>query len=152
MVLWWKQVNMCLWCYDFLGMTFSPKCRSKRTKDNQQTLLLTVKAAYNTVLISKLFIQLIDKKFKFSCFFQIRMNFMRINLVLTLRRPLRRKLRTRWFYDISKVKVEFCLNRTSLTPIKSLMRIFWKLPISAFPDFIFQWVLYQDHVLSQMVL
>ena len=44
------------------------------------------------------------------------------------------------------------LNRTSLTPMKSLMRIFWKLPISAFPDFIFQWVLYQDHVLSQMVL
>ena len=25
-------------------------------------------------------------------------------------------------------------------------------PISALPDFIFQWVLYQDHVLSQMVL
>ena len=32
------------------------------------------------------------------------------------------------------------------------MRIFWKIPILALPDFIFQWVLYQDHVLSQMVL
>ena len=32
------------------------------------------------------------------------------------------------------------------------MRIFWKIPIKALPDFIFQWVLYQDHLLSQTVL
>ena len=32
------------------------------------------------------------------------------------------------------------------------MRIFGKIPIKVLPDFIFQWVLYQDHVLSQMVL
>ena len=44
------------------------------------------------------------------------------------------------------------LNRTSLTPIRFWMRIFWKLPIKALPDFIFQWILYQDHILSQMVL
>ena len=36
--------------------------------------------------------------------------------------------------------VEFFLNRTSLTPLGVLMRIFWKLPIEALPDFIFQWV------------
>ena len=47
----------------------------------------------------------------------------------------------------------FFLNRTSLTsPLRFLMPIFWKLPILALADFIFQWVSYQDHVLSQMVL
>ena len=35
---------------------------------------------------------------------------------LTLRRPLRRKLRMRWFFDISKVKDLSFVNRTSLTP------------------------------------
>ena len=36
---------------------------------------------------------------------------------LTLRRPLRRKVRMRWFFDISKVKESsFFLNRTSMTP------------------------------------
>ena len=55
-------------------------------------------------------------------------------LILTLRRPLRRKLRMRWFFDVSKVKVSsFFLNRTSLTPIRFLMRIFWKIPILALP-------------------
>ena len=34
---------------------------------------------------------------------------------LTLRRPLRRKLRMRWFFDISKMKEWSFLNRTSLT-------------------------------------
>ena len=53
---------------------------------------------------------------------------------LTLTRPLRRKL------------------RTSLTPLRFLMRIFWKIPILALPAFIFHWDLYQDHVLSQIVL
>ena len=49
--------------------------------------------------------------------------------------------------------VEFFFNRTSLTPLlRFLMRIFWKIPLLALPDLIFQWVLYQDHVLSQMVL
>ena len=35
---------------------------------------------------------------------------------LTLRRPLRRKLRMRWFFDVSKVKESRFFNRTSLTP------------------------------------
>ena len=47
--------------------------------------------------------------------------------------------------------VEFFLNRTSLTPIRFSMRIFWKIPIEALPDFIFQCFLYQDHVLCQTV-
>ena len=37
-------------------------------------------------------------------------------------------------------------------PLKLLMRIFWEIPIKALPAFIFQWVLYEDHVLSQMFL
>ena len=38
------------------------------------------------------------------------------------------------------------------SPLRFSMRIFWKIPISALLDFFFQLVLYQDHVLSQMVL
>ena len=34
--------------------------------------------------------------------------------------------------------VEFFLNRTSLTPLRFLMRIFWKIPLKALPAFIFQ--------------
>ena len=34
---------------------------------------------------------------------------------LTLRRPLRKKLRMRWFFDVSKVKESIFFNRTSLT-------------------------------------
>ena len=49
---------------------------------------------------------------------------------LTLTRPLRRKLRMRWFFDVSKVKESsFFLNRTSLTRLRLFMRIFWKIPI-----------------------
>ena len=48
--------------------------------------------------------------------------------------------------------VEFFFNRTSLTSLRFLMSIFWKIPIWAFPAFILLWVLYQDHLLSQMVL
>ena len=44
--------------------------------------------------------------------------------------------------------VEFFFNRTS----RFLMRIFWKKTILVLPAVIFQWVSYQDHVLSQMVL
>ena len=38
----------------------------------------------------------------------------RVSLILTLRRPLRRKLRMRWFFDVSKVKESSFFNRTSL--------------------------------------
>ena len=37
-------------------------------------------------------------------------------ILLTLRRPLRRKLRMWWFFDISNVNESIFLNRTSLTP------------------------------------
>ena len=33
---------------------------------------------------------------------------------------------------------KFFFNRTSLTPIRFLMRIFWKIPILALLDFLFQ--------------
>ena len=36
--------------------------------------------------------------------------------------------------------VEFFFNQTSLAPIRFLMRIFWKIPILAHLDFIFQWI------------
>ena len=48
--------------------------------------------------------------------------------------------------------VEFYSSDLTEPPLRFLMRIFWKIPIYALPDFIFQWVLYQDHVLSQMIL
>ena len=76
-------------------------------------------------------------------------------IVLTLTRPLRRKLQMRWFFDVSKVKESSFFFKSDLTdplPPHNLMRIFWKMPILALPDFIFEWVLYKDHVLSQMVL
>ena len=46
------------------------------------------------------------------------------------------------------------MNRISLAPLPLTfsMRIFWKIPIKALQGFIFQLVLYQDHVLSQMVI
>ena len=37
-------------------------------------------------------------------------------------------------------------------PLRFLMRIFWEIPLYALTAFIFQWVLYQDHFLSRMVL
>ena len=67
--------------------------------------------------------------------------------ILTLKRPLRKKLRMRWFFDVSKVKESSFFNRTSLT----LLQIFDAHPFEI-TDFIFQWVLHQDHVLSQMIL
>ena len=38
-----------------------------------------------------------------------------VQCLLTLRRPLRRKMRMRWFFDISKMKESSFLNKTSLT-------------------------------------
>ena len=50
---------------------------------------------------------------------EVLINFVRTSELrqLTLTRPLRRKLRMRWLFDLSKVKESsFFLNRTSLTP------------------------------------
>ena len=65
---------------------------------------------------------------------------------LTLRRPLRRKLRMRWFFDVSMVK-ESSFFKSDLTdpPPQIFYAHLWKIQIEALPDFIFQWVLYQDH-------
>ena len=44
-----------------------------------------------------------------------------IAVISILRRPLRRKLRKRWFFDVSEVKESsFFLNRTSLTPVPQI--------------------------------
>ena len=48
---------------------------------------------------------------------------------LTLTRPLRRKLRMRWFFDIFLVKESSFFFKSDLTDPSFLMRIFWKLPI-----------------------
>ena len=61
---------------------------------------------------------------------------------LTLRRPLRKKIADEViFRRFHGEGVEFFLNRTSLTPLRFLMRIFWKIPIKALQAFIFQWVI-----------
>ena len=74
-----------------------------------------------------------------------------LNHMLTLTRPLREKLWIRWFFDVSRVKESSFLNRISLTP-SVFLRFLRKISIWPVPDFIFQWVLYQDHVFSQIVL
>ena len=56
----------------------------------------------------------------------------------TIRHPLRKKLRMRWFFDVSKVKELNFFNRPSVTPLRFFMRIFLKIPILAHPAFIFQ--------------
>ena len=46
-------------------------------------------------------------------------------------RSLRGKLRMRWVFDVSKVKESSFLNWTSLTPLRFLMLIFWKISVKA---------------------
>ena len=52
--------------------------------------------------------------------------------MLTFRRLLRRKLRMRWFFDMSKVKESSFFKSDLTDPFRFLMRIFWKLPIKPF--------------------
>ena len=66
--------------------------------------------------------------------------------------PVAQKIADEVVFDVSKVKESSFLKSDLTDPLRFLMRIFWKIPIKALPDFIFQWVLYQDLVLSQMVL
>ena len=50
-----------------------------------------------------------------------------IKLPLTLTRPLRKKLRMKWFFDVSKVKESSFFFKSNLTePLRFLMRIFRK--------------------------
>ena len=71
---------------------------------------------------------------------------------LTLRRPLRRKLWMRWFFDVSKVK-ESSFLKSDLTDPHQIFDAHLLETTDLSPSrFHFQWVLYQDHVLSQMVL
>ena len=73
-------------------------------------------------------------------------------LIVNPQAPVAQKIADERFFDVSKVKEASFLNRTSRTPLRFLMRIFSKIPILALPDFIFLLILYQDNVLSQMVL
>ena len=43
---------------------------------------------------------------------------------LTLRRPLRKKLRMSWFFDVSKVKESSLLKSDLTVPLRILLRIF----------------------------
>ena len=71
---------------------------------------------------------------------------------LTLMRPLRRKVRMRWFFDISKVK-ESSFFKSDLTDPCQIFYAHLLENADLSPSrFHFQWVLGQDHDLSQMVL
>ena len=71
---------------------------------------------------------------------------------LTLRRPLRRKFRMRRFFDVSKVK-ESSFFKSDLTDPPQIFDAHLLETTDLSPSrFHFQWVLGQDHVLSQMVL
>ena len=48
---------------------------------------------------------------------------------LTLTRPLRRKLRMTWFFDVSKVKESSFFLSDLTDPLRFLMRIFWQIRI-----------------------
>ena len=76
----------------------------------------------------------------------------KLAIYLTLTRPLPRKLRMRWFLDVSKVKESSFFKSDLTDPLRFLMRIFWEIPLYALTAFIFQWVLYQDRVLRQIIL
>ena len=71
---------------------------------------------------------------------------------LTLTRPLRRKLRMRWFFDVSKVKESSFFKSDLTDPHQIFDAHLLENTNLTLPAFIFQWVLYQDNVLSQMVL
>ena len=64
---------------------------------------------------------------------------------------LRRKLRMRWFFDVSKVR-ESNFFKSDLTDPPSHFRCTFFGPILALPAFIFQWIFISRSVLSQMVL
>ena len=64
---------------------------------------------------------------------------------LTFKRPSRRMLRMRWFFDVSKGKESsFLIGPHWPPPFRFFMRILWKIPINALSALILQ--------LSQMVL
>ena len=69
-----------------------------------------------------------------------------------LRRPLRRKLRMRWFFDVSKVK-ESSFYKSDLTEQPQIFDVHLLENTDLSPSrFNFSVSFYQDHVLSQMIL
>ena len=53
---------------------------------------------------------------------------------------MRKKLRMRWFFDVSKVKESSFFNRTSLTLPQIFDEHLWKISMQALPAFIFQFI------------
>ena len=118
-------LNMChVTCHS--DFTFSPVPTSNIVSDWTQIGLITIFVP----LIQHIFLLLLghDGIFYCPCWNKISMQHIGFTL-LTLTRPSRRKLRMRWFFDVSKVKESsFC--KSDLTdPLRFLMRIFWKQPI-----------------------
>ena len=56
------------------------------------------------------------------------------------------------FRRFQGIGVEFFFKSDLTDPSQIFDAIFWKMPNQALPALIFQWVLYQDHILSQMIL
>ena len=74
------------------------------------------------------------------------------HVILTLWRPLRRKLRMRWFFDVSKVK-ESSFFKSDITDALQIFDAHFLENTNLNPsNFHFSKFLYQGHILSQMVL
>ena len=66
--------------------------------------------------------------------------------------PVAQKLRMRWFFDVSKVK-ESSFFKSDLTDPPQIFDAHLLVNTDLSPSrFHFQWVLYQDHILSQFIL
>ena len=46
---------------------------------------------------------------------------------------MRTKVRMSWLFDVTRWRSRVCSNRVSLTPLRFLMRVFWKMPNLALP-------------------
>ena len=69
--------------------------------------------------------------FLFYCIKLIQIGFMIVVILLksSLRRPLRKKLRMRWFFDVFKVKESSFFKSDLTDPLRFLIRIFLEIPI-----------------------
>ena len=67
--------------------------------------------------------------------------------------PVAQKMRMRWFFDVSKVKESSFLKSDLTAPPPQIFVAHLLENTDLSPSiFHFQWVLYKDHILSQMVL
>ena len=73
-------------------------------------------------------------------------------LFLTLRRPLGKNCGCGGFSTFPRWMRRVSLNRTSLTPLRFSMRIFWKFRFKPFQISFFSEFFFQHHVLGQMFI